>query len=103
MATKLCKSDPIPTSLLKQILPAVIPTITKIMNMSLRDGVFASKLEDCYCQVPFEKNCYSQSVSNLPFLAKALERCALAQLDEHCKANGPIPDYQSAYREHYTC
>ena len=42
MATKLCESDPIPTSLLKQILPAVISTITKIMNMSLRDGSSAS-------------------------------------------------------------
>ena len=42
-------------------------------------------------------------MSNLPFLAKDLEKCALAQLDEHCKANAPIPDYQSAYREHYSC
>ena len=42
-------------------------------------------------------------MSSLPFLAKALEKCALAQLDEHCKANTPIPDYQSAYREHYSC
>ena len=42
-------------------------------------------------------------VSNLPFLAKALEKCALAQLDEHCKANAAIPYYQSAYREHYSC
>ena len=42
-------------------------------------------------------------MSNLPFLANALEKCVLAQLDDHCKANAPIPDYQSAYREHYSC
>ena len=42
-------------------------------------------------------------VSNLPFLAKALEKCALAQLDECCKANAPIPDYLPVYREHYSC
>ena len=42
-------------------------------------------------------------VSNLLFLAKALEKCALAQLHEHCKIKTPIPDYQSAYREHYNC
>ena len=41
MATKSCVSDPIPTSLLKQILPAVISTITKIMNVSLRERIFA--------------------------------------------------------------
>ena len=42
MATKSCDRDPIPTSLLKQILPAVIYTITEIMNMSQREGSFAS-------------------------------------------------------------
>ena len=42
-------------------------------------------------------------MSNLPFLAKALEKCALAQLDEHCNANAPIPDYISVYGEHYSC
>ena len=42
MTTKSCKSDPIHTSLLKQILPAVIPAIMKIMDVSPRDGIFAS-------------------------------------------------------------
>ena len=42
MAIKWCENDPIPTSLLKQILPAVISTIMKIINMSLRDEIFAS-------------------------------------------------------------
>ena len=42
MATTSCESNPIPTSLLKQILPAVISTIMKIMNVSQRDGIFAS-------------------------------------------------------------
>ena len=42
MATKSCNSNPIPNSLLKQILPAVISTIMKIMNVSLRDGIFAA-------------------------------------------------------------
>ena len=41
-------------------------------------------------------------MSNLPFLAKALEKCTLAQLDEHCKANALIPVYQSAFRVHYS-
>ena len=36
-------------------------------------------------------------------MAKALEKCVLVQLDDHCKAKTPLPDYQSAYREHYSC
>ena len=109
MATKLCESDRIPTSLLKQILPAVISTITKIMNVSLRDGIFASNwkiaivrplLKEHGLQLVF---CNFRPVSNLPFLAKALEECVLAQLDEHCKGKAPTPDYQSSYRENYSC
>ena len=109
MATKLCKSDPIPTSLLKQILPEVISTITKIMNVSLRDGIFASNWKTAIVSSLLKKLGLQlvlsnfRPVSNLPFLAKALEKHPLAQLDKHCKANAPIPDYQSAHREHYSC
>ena len=42
-------------------------------------------------------------VSNLCFLSKVLERCALKQLDEHCKKYASLSDYQSAYRQSYSC
>ena len=42
-------------------------------------------------------------VSNLCFLSKVLEKCALKQLNEHCKKYAPLPDYQSAYRQSYSC
>ena len=109
MATKSCVSDPIPTSPLKQILTAVISTITKIMNVSLRNGIFASNWKTAIVKPLLKKLglllvlSNFRPVSNLPFLAKVLEKCALVQLDEHCKVNTPIPDYQSAYREHYSC
>jgi hypothetical protein len=35
-----CDLDPIPTSLLKQCLPTLLPTITNIVNLSLSFGVF---------------------------------------------------------------
>ena len=50
MATKSCKSDPIPTSLLKQILPAVISTIKKNNECVTKGWNFCLKLKDCYCQ-----------------------------------------------------
>ena len=109
MATKSYERNPILTSLLKQILPAVISNITKIMNVSLRDGIFTSSWNTAIAR-PLLKKLGLQlvlrnfrPVANFPFLAKALEKCALAQLDEHCKANAPILDYQSAYRAHYSC
>ena len=41
MPTKSCESDAIPTSLLKEILLAVAPSLAKIINISLEHGIFA--------------------------------------------------------------
>ena len=43
MASKSCEIDPVPTSLLKEILPQIIKPIAKIINTSLEQGVFASQ------------------------------------------------------------
>ena len=42
-------------------------------------------------------------VSNLSFLSKNLEKYALLQFNNHCTVNNLLPDYQSAYREHFSC
>ena len=42
MPTKSCESDAILTSLLKEILPALAPSLAKIINISLEHGIFAS-------------------------------------------------------------
>ena len=41
MASKSCKLDPLLTTLLKEILPSVIGPLTKIINVSLTQGIFA--------------------------------------------------------------
>ena len=40
MKNKTCELDIIPTNLLKDILPAVLETITQIVNKSLTTGIF---------------------------------------------------------------
>ena len=35
--------DPFPTSILKEVLPALLPSITTIINTSLKLGVFVQK------------------------------------------------------------
>ena len=42
-------------------------------------------------------------VSNLSFISKIIEKCMLLQLSHHCDNYSLQPDYQSAYREHYSC
>ena len=42
-------------------------------------------------------------VSNLQFISKIVERVTLDQITQHCNSNSLVPDYQSAYRKHYSC
>ena len=46
---KMCDMDIIPTTLLKEALPGLLPMITKIVNASMTQGVFPSiwKTGDC--------------------------------------------------------
>ena len=46
MKSKTCELDDIPTNILKKILPTVCPLITKIVNTSLTNGEFSTKMED---------------------------------------------------------
>ena len=41
MASKSCEINPIPTTLLKKVLPSVIGPITAIVNCSITQGIFA--------------------------------------------------------------
>ena len=43
LTTKNCELDPFPTSILKEVLPALLPSITTILNTSLKLGVFVQK------------------------------------------------------------
>ena len=43
MKSKSCEIDPIPTHIFKQLLPSILPTVTKIVNLSLVEGGFCNK------------------------------------------------------------
>ena len=108
MATKSCELDAIPTSVLKQITPSIVHTITKIINISLTQGIFAEEWKTAIVH-PLLKKLGSElipsnyrPVSNLSFLSKLLEKCALQQFNNHCITNKLLPDYQSAYRKNYS-
>ena len=109
MASKSCELDVVPTTLFKAILPHIIDTLVKIINASLEQGVFAKKWKMAIVRPLLKKLGLDLTfknyrlVSNLCFLSKVLEKCALKQLDEHCKKYAPLPDYQSVYRQSYSC
>lgn len=109
LKTKSCELDKWPTSILKRALPEIIGIVEKIINMSLKNGVFVKQWKKAVIRPLLKKlgadpilSNY-RPVSNLAFLGKLLEKCALYHINNHCKEHNLLPDYQSAYRENFSC
>ena len=109
MKTKSCELDILPIHILKEMLEDLLPTITKIINISLTKGIFINKWKNALVR-PLPKKAgielISKSycpVSNLSFLSKLVEGAALDQINNHCEQHKIILDYQSAYRVNYSC
>ena len=109
MPTKTCDSDIIPTKLLKEILPTIIPALTKITNLSINNGEFSEKWKSATVK-PLIKSLSKgtthqnyRPVSNLTFISKVVEKITLNQFTLHCENNNLLPDYQSAYRKYHSC
>ena len=109
MASKSCELDAIPTTTLKQVLDTVIVPITRIVNVSLQKGIFASKWETAIVHPILKKVALDlmfsnfRPVSNLLFISKEVEKVVLTQFNKHCSTHRLILDYQSAYGANYSC
>ena len=109
MKSKSCRTDPIPTHIFKQLLPSMIPTVAKIVNISLSKGEFCHMWNVAVVRPLLKKEGLEpikpnyRPVSNLTFMSKIIEKCMLHQLKNHCDTYNLLPDYQSAYHENYSC
>ena len=108
VAPKHYELDPVPTWLLKEILPFVISPITNIINVSLEHGIFTRQWKVSLIKPLINKlgmdleNSY-HPVSNLGFLSKVLEKCALHRFTAHSDEEDLLPSYQSACRRNFSC
>ena len=109
LKSKSYELDAIPTTILKKMLPKVISLITKIINLSLGEGCFCREWKVAIVRPLLKKlglqliHSNFRLVSNLTFISKVIEKCMLLQISQHFQEYNPQPDYQSAYREHYSC
>ena len=105
MTSKSCELDAIPTTTLKQVLHTIIVPITRIVNVSLESGIYASKWKTAIVHPLLTKEGLDlrlsnfRLVSNLSFISKLVEKVVLTQGNKHCSTYNLIPDYQSAYGE----
>ena len=109
LKNKSCKLDTVPIKILKQLLLTILSLITKIINLSLGNGDFCRSWKVVVVRLLLKKlglhliHSNFRPASNLPFVSKVVERCMLMQVNHHCDSYILQPDYQSAYREHYSC
>ena len=107
--TKSCPLDPIPTSMLKDCLNDLLPTLTKIINLSLVDGVVPQVFKHARITPVIKKPTLDSEVlsnyrpvSNLPFLSKVLERIVATQLHRYLEYSKLYTSMQSAYRQYHS-
>ena len=90
MSTKSCEIDAIPAWLLKENLDGFLEIVTSLINLSLSNDTFVKQWKTAIVQPLLKKSNLEllpsnyRPVSNLPFLSKVLEKCAVYQFNEHC-------------------
>ena len=95
-----------PSSLVKENIDILCPIISRLINSSLKSSIFPSTWKVAAVQSLIKKEGLDliesnfRPVSNLPFLSKILETCAMQQLKQHTSTL--IPVYQSAYRHNHS-
>jgi exonuclease III len=103
-----CRTDPIPTKVIKDKMDLLLPMITRIVNASLDSGVYHESWK-CATIIPLLKKsnldhvlANYRPVNTLPYLGKIVEKCMLKRLNEHLEEHSLLPDYLSAYRTGYS-
>ena len=102
--SKSCELDPLPTTILKVILPSNGPLFTSVVNESLQTGVFPQDPKEALVKSLFKKANLElidknyRPVSNLEFMGKTMECAVTSQLTQHISENSLLEPMQSAYK-----
>ena len=104
-----CALDPIPTWLLKQCIPELLPIITVILNTSLKTGSVPTLFKYVIIRPHLKKSSLDteelkkyRPVSNLHLMSKVLEKLVARRLEDHMCTNNLYDPLQSAYRSQHS-
>ena len=88
--TKSCLLDPLPTFLIKECIDILLPSITKLVNFSLSDGLVPDGFKKAVvtplikkASLPVEDLKNYRPVSELSFISKLVECVVAKQLVDH--------------------
>ena len=103
--SKTCSLDPCPTHIVKQCIDILLPSLTKLVNLSLKNGIFPNPFKQAIVTPLLKKSTLSKEdfksyrpVSSLSFLSKLVERIMAAQIRSHMDSPDLGNTFQSAYK-----
>ena len=103
--SKTCSLDPCPTHIVKQCIDILLPSLTKLVNFSLKNGIFPNPFKQAIVTPLLKKSTLSKEdlksyrpVSGLSFLSKLVERIVAAQIRSHMDSHDLGNTFQSAYK-----
>ena len=103
--TKSCLLDPLPTFIIKECIDILLPSITKLVNCSLWEGLVPDGFKKAVVTPLIKKASHFVEdlknycpVSGLSFISKLVERVVAKQLVDHIHRHGLDNSYQSAYK-----
>ena len=100
-----CRTDPIPSSIVKDNADILIPLITSIINQSLQQGTFCNQWKLATVKPLLKKGNLAPTlnnyrpVSNLSYISKLVEKCVVSQLNDYLTTHNLHSEHQSAYKE----
>ena len=88
--SKTCSLDPCPTYPMKNCVDILLPSLTKLVNLSLKNGIFPNPFEQAIVIPLIKKSTFSKEdlksyppVSGLRFLSKFVEWIVAVQVKSH--------------------
>ena len=103
--SKSCLLDPWPTFLVKECIDILLPSITRLVNCSLSEGVVPDEFKKAIVTPLIKKSSLPPNdlknyrpVSGLGFISKLVEPVVASQLNDHVSVNGLDNVRQSAYK-----
>ena len=102
--SKSCVLDPLPSSIIKQCTNLLLPTITNIVNLSIREGYMPTCLKSAVLspllkitEAAFLQLKNFRPISNLKALSKFIEKSVALQLNNYLVNNNLHESFQSAH------
>ena len=90
---------------MKQCIHILLPLLSKLVNLSLKNGIFPSPFKQAIVTPLLKKSTLSKEdlktyrpVSGLSFLSKLVERIVAAQIRSHMDSHDLGNTFQSAYK-----